>query len=274
MADAARVLARRAPLLAAAIVSALTLAAVPAGARASTWATTSSNWAGYAASEPGIRFGRVSATWTAPQAHCGSGARRYSAVWVGLGGLHSTSKALEQVGTEADCAGGKGYYSAWCELVPDAPVKLSLAVRPGDVISASVTVSGHAVKLFIANRTRGTSFTKQLIAARVDVSSAEWIVEAPSACIDNGGCRTLPLADFGTTPFANARATSATGHTGTITDPAWSAVAITLTPGRGPGHMRFATEAGAGSAAPADLSPAGDAFTVTYQPGDAAPPAT
>jgi hypothetical protein len=38
--------------------------------------------------------------------------------------------------------------------------------------------------------------------------------------------------------------------------------------------MRFATEAGAGSAAPADLSPAGDAFTVTYQPGEAAPPAT
>jgi hypothetical protein len=268
MADLWRVPARRAPLIAAAlaVASALTLAAVPAGARASTWTTTSSNWAGYAASAPGVRFSRVSATWTAPQAHCASGRRRYSAVWVGLGGLHSTAEALEQVGTEADCAGGKGYYSAWYELVPDVPVKLDLAVRPGDTMSAAVTVEGHSVKLFVANRTRGTSFTKRLTAARVDVSSAEWIVEAPSACGDNGGCRALPLADFGTTPFANARATSATGHAVTITDPAWSAVAITLTPGGGPEPMRFAPDAGAGSAAPADLSPAGDAFTVSYAP--------
>jgi hypothetical protein len=32
--------------------------------------------------------------------------------------------------------------------------------------------------------------------------------------------------------------------------------------------MRFAPDAGAGSAAPADLSPAGDAFTVSYEPAD------
>jgi hypothetical protein len=275
MADAARVLPRRAPLRAAAVAAAvaalaamLALAGAPARAGAASWATTSSNWAGYAASQPGVSFRRVSATWTAPQAHCASGGRRYSAAWVGLGGLHSTARALEQVGTEADCAGGKGYSSAWYELVPDAPVELDLAVRPGDTISAAVTVEGHVVKLFIANRTRGTSFTRRLTAARVDVSSADWIVEAPSACGDNGGCRALPLADFGTTPFAAARATSATGHAGTITDPAWSAVAITLTPGRGPGSMRSAPDAGAGSAAPADLSPAGDAFTVSYGQAD------
>ena len=272
MADASRVLTRRAPLPAAAVAAVvagaiatlLALASAPAGA--ASWTTTSSNWAGYASSQPGVSFRRVSATWTAPQAHCASGGRRFSAVWVGLGGLHSTSQALEQVGTEADCAGGKGYYSAWYELVPDAPVKLDLAVRPGDTISAAVTVDGHSVKLFIANRTRGTSFTKRLTAARVDVSSAEWIVEAPSACGDNGGCEALPLADFGTTPFAAARATSTTGHAGTITDPAWSAVAITLTPGGGPGPMRFSPDASAGSAAPANLSPAGDAFTVSYEP--------
>ena len=105
-------------------------------------------------------------------------------------------------------------------------------MRPGDTISASVTVSGHTVKLFLANRTRGTSFATQLQVAQVDVSSAEWIVEAPSACGDNGGCQALPLADFGTTSFANVRATSATGHTGTISDPAWSNVAITLSPHR------------------------------------------
>jgi hypothetical protein len=262
---------RRSPVLVAA-VAVLVAVAVPAGARASTWTTTSSNWAGYATSEPGVSFQRVSATWTAPAAHCGSVGRRYSAVWVGLGGLHSTSKALEQVGTEADCAGGKGYYSAWYELVPAAPVKLGLTVRPGDTMSAGVTVSGRSVKLFIANRTRGTSFSKRLDVAQVDGSSAEWIVEAPSACGDNGNCRALPLANFATTSFAGVKATSATGHTGTISDPAWSAVAITLVPQ--PRSSRFTTDQGSGTATPVDLSPAGDAFAVTYQAGQNADPGT
>jgi hypothetical protein len=245
------------------------VALAPSGAGASTWATTSSNWAGYATSKPGTTFRHVSATWVAPAAHCGSGGRRYSAAWLGLGGLHTSAKALEQVGTEADCAGGKGYYSAWYEIVPAAPVKLGLTVRPGDVMSASVAVSGRSVKLFLADRTRGTSFTKQLDVAQVDVSSAEWIVEAPSACGDDGNCRALPLANFGTTSFAGVKATSAAGHTGTISDPAWSAVAITLsTRARG---LRFTTDQASGTAAPVNLSPAGDAFTVTYQAAERPP---
>jgi Peptidase A4 family len=260
--QAAAVLSRRSAVLAAAVLLAL---GAPAASRASSWATTSSNWGGYAVSKPGTRFGRVSATWVAPAVSCSSGGRRYSAVWLGLGGLHTTSQALEQVGTEADCAGGKGFYSAWYELVPDAPVELKLTVRPGDTISASVTVSGHTVKLFIANRTRGTSFATQLQAAQVDVSSAEWIVEAPSACGDNGGCESLPLAAFAPTSFANVRATSATGHSGTISDPAWSNVAITLSPHRRSRSMRFGPDVASAEAIPEGLSPGGDAFTVTLQ---------
>jgi hypothetical protein len=259
------VLPRRSALLAAAVLLALAVLATPAASQAASWATTSSNWAGYAVSKPGTRFGRVSATWVAPAVSCGSGGRRYSAVWVGLGGLHTTSTALEQVGTEADCAGGKGYYSAWYEQVPDAPVNVKLTMRPGDTISASVTVTGHTVKLFVANRTRGTSFATQLQAAQVDVSSADWIVEAPSACGDNGGCQALPLAEFAATSFANAKATSATGHSGTISDPAWSNVAITLSPHRSR-SMRFGPDVASVDATPVGLSPAGDAFTVTYQP--------
>jgi hypothetical protein len=260
---AAPVLLRRSALLAAVVLLALALPA--ATTQAASWATTSSNWAGYAVSKPGTRFGHVSATWVAPAVSCGAGGRRYSAVWLGLGGLHTTSQALEQVGTEADCAGGKGYYSAWYELVPDAPVELKLTVRPGDTISASVTVSGHTVKLFLANRTRGTSFATQLQAAQVDVSSAEWIVEAPSACGDNGGCQALPLAAFAPTSFANVAATSATGHAGTISDPAWSNVAITLSPHRRPRGMRFGPDVAPADATPAGLSPGGDAFPVTLQ---------
>jgi Peptidase A4 family len=258
---------RRAAVIAAALV-ALVASAAPAEAAIRT--ATSSNWAGYAVSRSGVTFKRASGTWVQPKASCSSGRRRYSAYWLGLGGLHTTSSALEQIGTEADCAGGKATYSIWYELVPADPVTLKMTVRPGDTISASVTVTGHTVKLYLANRTRGTVFSKTLQASKVDVTSAEWIAEAPSSCDDRGNCDTLALADFGTASFANARATTTTGHIGTITDQAWSAVRITLTSDRGGrGGPGFVTDgSGTASATPAELNAAGDAFAVSYDGGD------
>jgi hypothetical protein len=269
-------LSRRTAILAAALAT-LVAGAVPAEAGAATRTATSSNWAGYAVSKSGVTFRRVSGTWVQPKIACGSGRRRYSAYWLGLGGLHTTSNALEQIGTEADCGGGTATYSVWYELVPSAPVDVKLTVRPGDTLSASVTVTGHTVKLYIANHTRGTVFSQQVQASKVDVTSAEWIAEAPSACGDGGNCDTLPLANFGTANFGHAKATSTTGHSGTITDSAWSALAITLGSDQGPArNMRFASDAGPVTATPAALSDAGDAFTVTYDEtsaaGQGAPP--
>src|SRR5205807_1358217 len=105
-----------------------------------------------------------------------------------------------------------------------------LAVHPGDRISASVSVSGHRVRLHIADLTTGGAIVRTLLASAVDTTSAEWIVEAPSACFDAAGssCRVMPLADFGTTKIANARATTTRGDTGPIADPSWRTVAITL----------------------------------------------
>jgi hypothetical protein len=251
-----------------AALAAFVASAVPA--EAATRSATSSNWAGYAVSRTGVSFNRVSGTWVQPKASCASGRRRYSAYWLGLGGLHSSSKALEQIGTEADCAGGQAQYSVWYELVPSEPVTLKMTVRPGDTLSASVSVTGHTVKLYIANRTRGTVFSKQLQASSVDRSSAEWIAEAPSACDNSGDCETLSLANFGSASFGSARATSVTGHVGTITDPAWSAVAITLSTDRfGHGGPGFVTDGrGSASATPAELNATGDAFAVIYDEGN------
>jgi Peptidase A4 family len=246
--------------------------------------TTSSNWAGYAVSKPGVKFRRVAATWVVPTATCSAtGRRRYSAAWLGLGGYHTSSSALEQIGTEADCtAKGTPSYAVWYELVPSGPVDVDLTITPGDTVSASVTVSGNTVKLYLANRTRGTVFSKQMTAKHVDTTSAEWIVEAPSACYGNQ-CETLPLANFGTTTFAGARVTSATGHQGAISDPAWHATSIALrSNGRhafGPG--RFAADDAAAGASPGDLTATGDGFAVTYaqaaatqaQPDPYGPPA-
>jgi hypothetical protein len=250
-----------------AILAGLAAAILAAPAAADGASTTSSNWAGYAVSKPGVKFRRVAATWVVPTAACSAaGRRRYSAAWLGLGGYHTTSTALEQIGTEADCtAKGTPSYSGWYELVPDDPVDIDLTMRQGDTMSASVTVSGHTVRLYLANRTRSTVFSKQLTADRIDITSAEWIVEAPSACYGDR-CETLPLANFGSTSFANAKATSATGHQGAISDAAWSATSIALRSDRGRAFGgRFAADSGSGGASPGDLTPTGDGFAVTYE---------
>ncbi|MDX6658154.1 MAG: hypothetical protein QOH62_2947 [Solirubrobacteraceae bacterium] len=243
---------------------------MPTGADAATRAVISSNWAGYAVSKPAVRFRRVAGTWVQPAATCTPGARRFSAYWLGIGGFHSASNALEQIGTQVDCSlHGQAVYSAWYELVPAAPVHVSMRVRPGDTLSASVVVSGHKVKLYLANRTTGATFYEQRSTKHIDRRSAEWVVEAPSTC-DTTGCYPLPLADFGSASFSGASATTTGGLRGTIANPTWATTAITLGPsadrniGTGLPSPGFS-----GQATPSDLSPGGDAFTVTYQ--DVAP---
>src|SRR4051794_34361235 len=96
-------------------------------------ASVSSNWSGYAVTSGAAHFKRVAATWTVPAVTCTTTRRRaYSAAWVGLGGYHDDSRALEQIGTSSDCVGGTPRYSAWYELVPSASVDLPLGVRAGD----------------------------------------------------------------------------------------------------------------------------------------------
>jgi Peptidase A4 family len=155
--------------------------------------STSSNWAGYAAFN-GTYTG-VSASWRQPTASCTS-ATTYSSFWVGLDGYSSST--VEQTGTSADCSGGAPRYYAWYEMYPKFPVNLSIAVRPGDSMSASVTTdgSGHFT-LHIHNGTTGGDFVTTQTLKRARLSSAEAIAEAPSG---SGGV--LPLTNFGTASFS------------------------------------------------------------------------
>jgi hypothetical protein len=243
-------------------------AAVTGGAAASASAATadqqaavSQNWAGYVAG--GAQFSSVSGSWVQPAAKCGSG-QTYSAFWVGIGGSSNQSSALEQTGTQADCTadGGTEYY-AWYELVPAAPVKLDLAIKPGDHISARVGVSGSNVTVSLSDQTTGQSTTKTLPMDNPDTSSAEWIAEAPSACDGSGSCQTLPLADFGTVQFSSATAT-ATGHTGTISDPDWSARPVQLGDSS-VSDVSYGSDAGSSGASPSSLSSDGSSFSVAAQ---------
>jgi hypothetical protein len=232
--------------------------------------SVSQNWAGYVAggSTSNTQFSSVSGSWVQPTVTCNSG-QSYSAYWVGLGGSSDQSDALEQTGTQGDCtaSGGTEYY-AWYELVPSAPVQLSLAIHPGDHISAKVSVSGSNVTVSLSDQTTGQSTTKTLQMSGPDTSSAEWIAEAPSQCsggdATTGECQPLPLADFGTVQFTGASAT-ANGHTGPIDDSSWGAQPIALG-SNGSYDVGFGgTGDSTAGATPSSLSSDGSSFSVAWQ---------
>ena len=232
-----------------AVVGLLGVAAAPADAASS----TSSNWSGYVAAAPGTTFTDVKGSWVQPAATCPARSSAYSSFWVGLGGSSPGSQGLEQIGTSADCRSGRPVTSAWYELVPAPPVAVPLAVSAGDTISAEVGVSGTTVSFQLTDTTTGATFSKQVTVAAADLTSAEWIAEAPSQCDARGSrCTVLPLADFGTALFS-ASSAAGNGHTGTISDPAWTSSAITLGSGR------------SSAAVPSALSADGSAFSVAWQ---------
>jgi hypothetical protein len=234
----------------------------------------SSNWAGYAVTAK-ASFTSASSQWVQPSATCDQPSPTYSTFWVGLGGFKHGSQGLEQVGTEADCTGnGARRIFAWYELVPAAPVKLKVKVRPGDLLTGKVTVHGELVKLQLANLSTGASFTETVSTPSIDTSSAEWIAEAPSECISPDHCQPLPLADFGEVQFTHARATTDGGHVGTISDPAFSTTELTLGSNGGgstlgPGPVLAGT--GSALAAPSKLSHHGGTFAVTVKQGPSPP---
>jgi Peptidase A4 family len=226
--------------------------------------TTSGNWAGYSAHRTGVHFSSVSARWRVPAGACSNGPT-FSSIWVGLGGYSKSSNALEQTGTELDCTrDGQAVYSAWYELVPAAAHDISLEVNPGDLMQAAVSVAGHRVSIRLADLTDHQTFRQTLYAAQLDTTSADWIVEAPSACDNNSDCFTLPLADFGTATVSSGRAVTRSGRAGTIVSRWWGTTTITLRPHNT--RVFAGTAASAGAAAiPSTLSAGGSLFSVSYQ---------
>jgi hypothetical protein len=214
-------------------------------------------------------FSDVTGTWVQPKATCTAGRNDAAAFWVGLGGNDTASPALEQLGTSVSCDGNTPTptYAAWWEIVPAASVPIPLKIRAGDRVNAAVLVNGQTVTMSLKNLTRHTRFTKTMTLTQpLDVSSAEWIAEAPSNCTASGRCKAVPLTQFGNITFTNAAAIG-NAHPGTISDPAWLPTSIELisdgASGRffGPGDP-FGTGVGA---LPSDLSADGRSFSVSWQ---------
>lgn len=226
--------------------------------------SASTNWAGYAVHRSGVSFRTVSATWKQPTGECNLPYPTYEASWVGIGGYNRDSTALEQIGTELDCSGpGPARSAAWYELVPAPSAHIPMTIKPGDTVTASVTVIGHHVTLKLSDRTRHTSFSKAENVSSVDVRSAEWIVEAPSECFNDNYCRTLPLTNFGSVSFSGARAVTAKGRSGSILSRLWANSKITLSAS---GRTFIASAPEAARAIPSGLTDNGSSFQVAYSP--------
>jgi hypothetical protein len=143
-----------------------------------------------------------------------------------------------------------------------------MMVRQGDRLLASVTVAGHEVTVRLRDLTRGESFARQLTDPSSDVTSAEWIAEAPSACSDTGFCEGLPLANFGTANFAGGTAQTTVGQRDVISSGGWNRTRIVLSQG----PSQFNGFASTRTATPSPLQAGGTAFGVRYEESPAVGP--
>lgn len=245
-----------------AVLAGALVASLSAPAFAQVAPVVSRSWAGYVAGGRGdLKFQDVSALWRQPGATCTPNNPGFSGIWVGLGGFKPTSKAVEQIGTELDCgASGRITSEAWFELAPGPAHRLTLPVFPGDLIRASVHVDDGQARLRLADVSRHESFDKRLAVHAPDVSSAEWIVEAPTGCAGQGDCGQLPLADFGTARIADAHASTRGGLTGSTVSNSWITTKVLMLPDPIPYDP-----SGTGYAAiPSPQHADGSAFTVRW----------
>jgi hypothetical protein len=117
---------------------------------------------------------------------------------VGIDGYNSNT--VEQTGTDSDCQNGSPTYYAWYEFYPHPSFIINtVTVKPGDTMMAEVVYNGHSsFTLTITDQTTVQSFSTTARLTSAQLSSAEWIAEAPSS---SGGV--LPLANFGTVFFGS-----------------------------------------------------------------------
>jgi hypothetical protein len=205
--------------------------------------SSSLNWAGYSSYAGDGTFTDVKGSWTQPTATC-SRKTTYSSFWVGLDGYNSST--VEQLGTEADCSGGKPSYYAWWEIYPSPSNSIrGFTVTPGVTYTAEVKyLGGGSFALSLSGG--GHSFSTTQTLANPALSSAEWIAEAPSMCA--GSCRVLPLTNFGKAHFSGSSANGAA-----INNSAWQFDPLTMV-----------TNGGTVKASTGPLTASGTAFDVTW----------
>jgi Peptidase A4 family len=200
----------------------------------------SRNWAGYAATSG--TYTAVSGTWTVPQFAPDSPVGT-DATWVGIGGVRGND--LIQAGTQETVFGrGRTEYQAWVETLPQSSRPVPLPISAGDSISISIEQSANGQwQIAFGNNTTGKTY-QLTVQYKSSQSSAEWVVEAPSA---RRG-RLLPLDTFGTITFSQASAVK-DGQTVTVAQAGGRAITMI-------------SAAGQALASPSGLGDDGGSFSV------------
>lgn len=185
----------------------------------------STNWAGYAATQPNRSFRYVRGTFFVPYVDCATTADSFSAHWVGLDGFDSDT--VEQAGVLAACNGNTPQYAAWYEMFPQFPVYPDITIRAGDSIMVSVFYRRATGKFVIVltDTSSGAHFARVLACpsgSTCQRASAEAISEPPTS--SSTGIE--PLADFRAESFSGIRVTGATGHRGTLRSRRWGTTKI------------------------------------------------
>jgi hypothetical protein len=152
---------------------------------------SSDNWSGYAVTGANGSVTDVKGSWMVPSVSCLATGDQYASFWVGIDGY--SSNTVEQIGTDSDCVNGVPTYYAWYEFYPHFSYTINtITVKPGDVISAEVKATGKGGFTVTITDGNGTPFSVSTKMPQAQMSSAEWIAEAPYS----GGV--LPLANFTT----------------------------------------------------------------------------
>jgi hypothetical protein len=168
----------------------------------------SSNWSGYVLPNfhTGDTYTSVQATWVVPDVPFEK-RKHDSTQWIGIGGFckdprcKKVDQTLIQLGTAEDPLGGpENAYFAWHQTQPGPAYGTSLAIEPGDMITASLRCNpctgNQSWTLSMTDLTSGEAWTAQPVPFQSSQLSAEFI-EGPST--DQNGI--FPLANYGTLTF-------------------------------------------------------------------------
>ncbi len=128
----------------------------------------------------------------------------------------------------SEYSGGTTSYYAWYEMYPSGAVT-EFNVQPGDSVTASVQYNPPGdpgtFLLSLTDNTQNLSFPPLYETnSSAQLSSAEWIVEAPRF-----GPFVVPLPTVGSVTFTNAAATLA-GETGPVDNPDWETWDVIMQP--------------------------------------------
>jgi Peptidase A4 family len=122
-------------------------------------------------------FSGVSGTWRVARTSCTNEQELYT-MYVGFDGVGT--KAAEEVGTIAYCFEGEATYLTWWEIYPNPTVTVSSTIRPGDLVTATVTRTGTSYTLSLTDATDSAqSFSVTQDCSTCQARDAEWITGRP-----------------------------------------------------------------------------------------------